>query len=37
MIIEPHMSTRERDPEKAAKTDTVREEALRRAGLGTTG
>ncbi len=36
-VIEPHMSTRERDPGKAERARTVREEALHRAGLETTG
>jgi hypothetical protein len=36
-VIEPYVSTRERDARKAAKAHAVREEALRRAGLETTG
>jgi hypothetical protein len=36
-IIEPHMSTRERDAGKAERTRAAREEAIRRAGLGATG
>ena len=36
-VIEPHMSTRERDPGKAERARAVREEALHRAGLETTG
>jgi hypothetical protein len=36
-VIEPHVSTRERDPAKAARSRAVRDEASRQAGLGTIG